>query len=201
MKKFLLLFLLPICLFSSCHHSDEPVETQNENTLFVYMPWSNNLTSYFYQNIRDLESCIESMGGLSKQKVIVFISKTATEASMFEIKYENETCKRVDIKSYTNPAFTTEEGIAQILSDVKSYAPAKNYSMIIGCHGMGWLPVHPTSPSRSEEKYHWDYDGSLLTRFFGGTTAQYQTDISTLADAISDAGIKMQYILFDDCYM
>lgn len=201
MKKLLILFLLPICLFSSCLHSDEPVETQNENTLFVYMPWSTNLTGYFYQNLRDLESCIESIGGLSNQKVIVFISKTATEASLFEIKYENEACNRVDIKTYTNPAFTTKEGINQILSDVKFYAPAKKYSMIIGCHGMGWLPVNSSRVSRSQEKYHWDYDNSLLTRFFGGTTDQYQTDISTLAAAISDAGIKMQYILFDDCYM
>lgn len=165
------------------------------------MPWSTNLTSYFYQNIRDLESCIESMDGLHNQKVIVFISKTATEASLFEIKYENEACRRVDIKSYKDPAFTTEDGIAQILSDVKLYAPAKTYSMIIGCHGMGWLPVNPSLPSRSYEKSHWDYENTLLTRFFGGTTAQYQTDISTLAAAISDAGIKMQYILFDDCYM
>ena len=40
-----------------------------------------------------------------------------------------------------------------------------------------------------------------MTRYFGGVTSDDQTDISTLADAISDAGLKMEFILFDDCYM
>ena len=48
---------------------------------------------------------------------------------------------------------------------------------------------------------HWDYEGKPLTRYFGGLTSEYQTDISTLAKGIADAGIKMEYILFDDCYM
>ena len=40
-----------------------------------------------------------------------------------------------------------------------------------------------------------------MTRYFGGLNAQYQTDITTLAKGISNAGLKMEYILFDDCYM
>lgn len=165
------------------------------------MPWSSNLTGYFYQNIRDMESCIEEMGGLSNERVIVFISTTSTEASLFEIKYENGECQRLDIKSYSSPAFTTEAGITQILDDVISYAPAKRYSMIIGCHGMGWLPVNASRALRIQEKYHWDYTDGPLTRYFGGTTSEFQTDLSTLATAIENTGIKMEYILFDDCYM
>ena len=41
----------------------------------------------------------------------------------------------------------------------------------------------------------------MLTRYFGGTTSEYQTDISTLSEAIKECGVKMEYILFDDCYM
>ncbi|MDE6335776.1 MAG: Clostripain family protein, partial [Muribaculaceae bacterium] len=40
-----------------------------------------------------------------------------------------------------------------------------------------------------------------LTRYFGGTSREYQTDISTLSAAIANTGLKMEYILFDDCYM
>ena len=35
------------------------VRANNEQTVFMYLPWSNNLTSNFYQNISDLESVIE----------------------------------------------------------------------------------------------------------------------------------------------
>lgn len=203
MKKIIFSLFIPFFFLTSCIQSDEPLpeEIGNEKTLLMYLPWSSNLTGYFYQNIRDMESCIEEMGGLSAERVIVFISNTSMDASLFEIKYENGKCQRFDIKSYSNPAFTTESGITQILDDVISYAPAKKYSMIIGCHGMGWLPVNASRALRAQEKYHWDYTDGPLTRYFGGTTSEFQTDISTLSAAIENTGVKMEYILFDDCYM
>lgn len=203
MNKLIIPFLFIACFFVVSCSDDEPLqeEVKNQRTLFMYMPWSSNLTSYFYQNIKDMESCIEEMGGLGNDKVIVFLSETSTESILFEIKYENGECKRTDLKSYTNQAFTTKNGLAEILDDVIYYAPAQKYSMIIGCHGMGWLPVNASRALRSSEKYHWDYDGSLLTRYFGGTTPEYQTDIATLSSALNSTGLKMEYILFDDCYM
>ena len=203
MKKYLIFLIIPFLFLTACIESDEPFieEARNEKTLIMYMPWSSNLTSYFYQNIKDMESCIEEMGGLHNERVIVFISKTSTEASLFEIKYINGECQRIDIKFYTDPAFTTQAGIKQILDDVITYAPAQRYSMIIGCHGMGWLPVKASIALRSQEKLHWDYTDRPLTRYFGGTTSEYQTDISTLSAAIENTGVKMEYILFDDCYM
>lgn len=203
-RFFLLILIIPFFLFASCSSADdpEPVESHNEKTLFIYMPWSSNLTSYFYQNIRDMESAIENMGGLIGERVIVFISTSATDASMFEIVCENGSpCRTIDLKDYSLPAFTTEDGLAGILRDVFSFAPAESYSMIIGCHGMGWLPVNGSRASRSDEISHFDYTGPLLTRYFGGTTREFQTDITTLSAAIADTGLKMEYILFDDCYM
>ena len=41
-----------------------------------------------------------------------------------------------------------------------------------------------------------------LTRFFGSVSlAENAMDISTLAEGIRESGLKMQYILFDACYM
>lgn len=205
MKNLLLYIILAVTLLTSCSGPDEPVADtiHNERTLFVYMPWSTNLTGYFRQNLNDLENCIESMGGLDNERIIVFISSTSSEASMFEITYDDGKCRRIEMKNYTDPAFTTEHGLAEILADATGFAPAKRYSMIIGCHGMGWLPVNVNARSRSAgtEPFHWEYDTPVATRFFGGTTSQYQTDITTLAAAIADTGVKMEYILFDDCYM
>lgn len=202
-KRYIISLLSAVVLLSSCSNGDEPLpdEVRNEKTLLMYLPWSSNLTTYFYQNISDMEACIAEMGGLTDERVMVFMSESATEASLFEIKYEQGRCVRTDVKTYTNPAFTTKEGIAGILDDVMVYAPAKRYSMIIGCHGMGWLPVNAGSSARGEEMNHWDYSGTLLTRYFGGTTSEYQTDISTLSGAIEECGVRMEYILFDDCYM
>lgn len=203
MKKFIYIITFSFLILSSCNESDELIieENGNEKTLLVYMPWSSNLTSYFYQNIKDLESCIAEMQGLSNERVLVFISGTPTEASLFEIIYKNGKCQRDELKEYSNPSFTTADGISDILEDVQFFAPAKKYAMIIGCHGMGWLPVNTSRSMQPTEKYHWEYTHMPLTRYFGGTSAEYQTDISTLSSAIASCGMKMEYILFDDCYM
>ena len=84
MKKYLLLLIIPFMLLTACDKSDEPQPAEpNGKTLLMYMPWSSNLTTYFYQNIKDMEACIEQMGGLSDQRVLVFLTTTDTESSLF----------------------------------------------------------------------------------------------------------------------
>lgn len=205
MKRILTISCAVFLCFSivSCEKDDEkePEEEKNYRTLFMYMPWSSNLTEYFWQNISDMEENICNVG-LENEKVVVFISTSSKEAVMFEIKYRSGTCERETLKVYDNPEITTATGITSILNDVRSFASAETYSMTIGCHGMAWIPVYGTrARSMTGQKMHWEYAGVPVTRYFGGTTAEYQTDISTLAEGIEGAGMKMEYILFDDCYM
>ena len=62
-----LIRLLPILLviglscLTSCRKEEIP-SADNERTLFMYLPWSTNLTSYFYQNIDDMEDAISRRG-------------------------------------------------------------------------------------------------------------------------------------------
>lgn len=204
MKRiFAMLCATVLCLsFVSCEKDDDGgSEETNERTLFMYMPWSSNLTANFRQNIADMEECI-SGNGLNNEKVVVFLATSSSKAEMFEICLDNGKCERKTLKEYVNPACTTAAGIASILGDVKSFAPAKVYSMTIGCHGMGWIPVGETrGRDATVVKMHWEHGNVPETRYFGGTTAEYQTNISTLAEGIGQAGMRMEYILFDDCYM
>ena len=187
----------------SCEENETTSDPVCGRTLFMYLPWSTNLTSYFYTNVSDMEEAV-CENGLEDERVIVFLATSSSEATMFEILYEGGETRRVTLKEYDFPAFTTTEGLTAILNDVKSFAPARSYAMTIGCHGMGWLPVHSRRNSRGaieDFKPHWEYAGSWATRYFGGATSAYQTDISTLAESLERAGMPMEYILFDDCYM
>lgn len=208
MKRLLYILTLFVC-FSACEDNYSNLPRKAEHTLLMYLPWSGNATpsggnfnllSYFYTNIEDIEQSI-SESGLNAERVLVFISTSPTQASLFEIELFKGKIVRLPLKSYTDPAFTTAEGLASILRDVIGFAPAKTYSMTIGSHGMGWLPVSVASSRNVDLKMHWEMNTPVLTRFFGGTIAQYQTDISTLAQAIAATGVVMEYILFDDCYL
>lgn len=208
-RFFICLIVLSFFLMSCVK---EEVELPNQKTLLMYLPWPADmtLTNAFKTNIADLEKAI-SKNGLNNERVVVFMSTSSTQATLYEITCKNGICKHDTLKNYDNPSFTTDEDIASILNDMKSVAPALTYAMIIGGHGMGWIPVSPTYPtvgikalstSISSFKNYWEYEGAFHTRYFGGTTTKYQTDITSLAQGITMAGIKkMEYILFDNCYM
>lgn len=201
MKKAITVLFSTLLFLGACVEDDNirvrmlPVE----QTLFIYMPWSTDLTDYFYRNVADFEYAMAE-GIPSGIRIMVFLADQANQATLFELRYENGRNIRKVHKNYTDPAFTTAGWITSVLKDMKTAAPAKRYAMIIGAHGMGWLPV-PGQGRAAAMKYHWDTPAEPLTRFFGGKTREYQTEISTLAKGISDAGMKMEYILFDDCYM
>ena len=191
----LLTLLLASCLFTSCHDDDELIDEPTEQTVIFFMPWSTNMTPYFEQNIADFETAIK--GGLLKnERVIVIISSTKSRANVIELRQEQGV--RDTLMFYCQPDFTQRENITTMLNDVRAIAPACRYSLIVGCHGMGWLPV---STSRARSQYHFERDDVPQTRWFGGFTSEYQIETTTLADAIGDAGMRMEYIMFDDCFM
>lgn len=202
--KNIITFILPVFIFliSSCDDSDTDVKEPAiaEQTVFMYMPWSGeDIYPYFLENISAFERAIKNNKGLNGKKLMVFISSDGSNACMFKISYKNNKCVRDTLKKYTfnTPEYTTSSGIRSILTEVMAEAPANNYAMIIGCHGMGWIPVG-TTVARTKKSNA----GAHKTRYFGHSSdSKYQTDITTLAEGIKTAGVKMDYILFDDCYM
>ncbi len=205
------LFLLMTLFMVSCGSDDDNQITSRppspvSKTLFVYLPWSGDysaLTPFFIKNIRDIKTAIAD-GGLNNERVIVFLSTTSTKAKMFEIVPNGEECEERLLKEYTSPELTTSDGITSILNDVKSFAPASTYAMVIGGHGFGWITVdsyNANKQARRMPRTFEEQDMLPLTRFFGGTQTNHRTDITTLTNAISAAEMTMQFILFDMCYM
>lgn len=221
MMKRLLALLLSALVLVACDDKntyEEPVAPQQ--TLLMYFPWSGNdsgstgLLSHFLTNIDDMEEAIR-YNAPEGCRVLVYLverkvetgiggaTNTYFEGSLQELKVRGGKVERVQLTSYRNPDMTDAEQIARLLKDVQAYAPAPRYAMTIGCHGMGWIPATATKAVSREgaEREYWEYEGAEQTRWFGGMTAEFQTEIPTLAEAIRRVGMKMEYILFDDCYM
>lgn len=198
MLKHFFLLLFAIIVLASCGGNDDPVNpvkpfvpTKTKNTLFVFMPYTannNGGNSLYYSlkgNIEDMERAIEQEKGLGNSQLIVFISENIKTSHLIYIGYNKNKgkCQRDTLKTYTDYDYTIPDGITSLLTTIKQMAPADNYSMIIGCHGEGWMP----KPK------------STQTRYFGGTAIPI--DISNFNEGIKNAGMKMNFILFDDCYM
>lgn len=191
MHKFLKIAFL--CIFTlalaSCSE-DEPNNTEPqtaEKTIFVFMPYSDNLYTDFIHNIEGMETAIEQNGGLSNTRLLVFIARDKQNAALINIKYDKGKCQQDTLERFQSPTYLTIEGRVDLLNKVKRYAPADNYAMIIGCHGKGWIPKATSIRKKS--------------RYFGGLSADYQINIDDFATSIMAANMKMQFILFDDCYL
>lgn len=197
MKRFLgLCACLTVLFFTACSDNDGPEPShETEKTLFLYLPWSStsqqpyqrSLFTYFINNINSIEQAIKQQGGIGNTRLVTFISLSPTYSALIETKYQNGYCVRDTLKRYYDYDYTTPSGIASLLTDVKTSAPAPTYAMVIGCHGNGWIP-------RDIKNYY-------RSRSFGGIDTQYQTELTSLAEGIKGAAMPMQFIAFDDCYM
>ena len=202
-----LLAAVALALTAAACSGDDPDEGpeppgQTERTLLMYLPWSTDLTSYFENNISEMGQAALAHG-LDGERVLVYMCTAADAAVLFELLPDGQECRRQTLKTYQSPEYTTAGGIASMLRDVRSLAPARSYAMTIGCHGMGWVPVNEAGSRAAGEppRPHWQYAGGPLTRYFGGFTKDVQTDVVTLAEGIELADMHMEFILFDDCFM
>ena len=86
--KYITLYFTIVCLtafFNSCGKKDEPQPIHAAtHTLFMYFPWSDNLSSYFETNIEDMMTAIEHTG-LNSQKVIIYLAESDNSATLYQI--------------------------------------------------------------------------------------------------------------------
>ena len=225
-KKLFTLFICMISLamtFTSCSEEAFDTDSVNKQTILVFYPWtgdksSTGLLGYLQNNIDSICDGIIDRKGLNNSRVLVFLSEKYNHSTLYDLQY-NATTKSVDrvpLKEYEGASYASAEGIADILNEVKTQANALNYALIVGVHGCGWTYASDWSrypyyarPSVTRPRDN-NFSGiqfgpdpnAPLTRFFGSVSlAENAMDISTLAEGIRESGLKMQYILFDACYM
>ena len=225
-KKLFTLFICMISLamtFTGCSEEAFDTDSVNKQTILVFYPWtgsqsSTGLLGYLQNNIDSISDGIIDRKGLNNSRVLVFLSDKYNHSTLYDLQY-NATTKSVDrvpLKEYEGASYASAGGIADILNEVKTKASALNYALIVGVHGCGWTYASDWSrypyyarPSVTRPRDN-NFSGiqfgpdpnAPLTRFFGSVSlAENAMDISTLAEGIRESGLKMQYILFDACYM
>lgn len=215
----------------SCSNGDSPdgpdvPVTPVGQTVFMFFPWSNNLLSDFRRTVEDMQTVV-AQRSMKDERIMVFMATSEREAVLFELKKQNGRCFTDTLQRYSDRPFTSRQWLTSLFSEVMTLAPASRYGMVVGCHGLAWVPVQGqrNAPKRlgSQEKIdeednlykeeridkegepndlmHFEVQGPVTTRFIGGTYPETQIETTDLADAMADAGLHTEYILFDACYM
>ena len=237
----------------SCSNGDSPdgpdmPVTPVGQTVFMFFPWSNSLLSDFRRTVEDMQTVV-AQRSMKDERIMVFMATSEREAVLFELKKQNGRCFTDTLQHYSDRPFTSRQWLTSLFSEVMTLAPASRYGMVVGCHGLAWVPVQGQRNARKrlgsqerideednlykeeridkeglykeeridkEELYkeekidkegepndlmHFEVQGPVTTRFIGGTYPETQIETTDLADAMADAGLHTEYILFDACYM
>lgn len=238
----------------SCSNGDSPdgpdvPVTPVGQTVFMFFPWSNNLLSDFRRTVEDMQTVV-AQRSMKDERIMVFMATSEREAVLFELKKQNGQCLTDTLRHYSDRPFTSRQWLTSLFSEVMTLAPASRYGMVVGCHGLAWVPVQGQrnalkrlgSQERIDEEdnlymeerideennlykkeridkeglykeekidkegvpndlMHFEVQGPVTTRFIGGTYPETQIETTDLADAMADAGLHTEYILFDACYM
>lgn len=225
----LIIATLFIVVGVSCSNGDSPdgpdvPVTPVGQTVFMFFPWSNSLLSDFRRTVEDMQTVV-AQRSMKDERIMVFMATSEREAVLFELKKQNGRCLTDTLRRYSDRPFTSRQWLTLLFSEVMTLAPASRYGMVVGCHGLAWVPVQGQRNARKrlgsqerideednlykEEKIdkegddlmHFEVQGPVTTRFIGGTYPETQIETTDLADAMADAGLHTEYILFDACYM
>ena len=129
----------------SCSNGDSPdgpdvPVTPVGQTVFMFFPWSNSLLSDFRRTVEDMQTVV-AQRSMKDERVMVFMATSEREAVLFELKKQNGRCLTDTLRRYSDRPFTSRQWLTSLFSEVMTLAPASRYGMVVGCHGLAWVPV------------------------------------------------------------
>lgn len=169
-----------------------------------------NLQDEFRTNIKNMLKGLN--GNIQGDAVMLAIfTESTTDATLYELRYDTILGKAVQEK-VQELSLSTPYNAALFEANLRSaleFAPAEKYALLIGSHGLGWVPKSSSvevsrslmrmgiSPSTLWERNK----DAVMTRHIGDKGSVVEYDVSEIATAIEANNIKFDYILFDACFM
>ncbi len=167
------------------------------------------LQHYFNINVdKILESLNNDIQG--NAQVVAITTDSTTDATLYELRYDDVLGKAVKekVKELSLPTPYNSELFEANLREALTFAPAEKYALIIGSHGLGWVPKyssaslarHLSSLGLRIEDLWKRNENAEMTRHLGDSDG-VRYNVEEIAEAIAKNNIKFDYILFDACFM
>ncbi|MBQ5648091.1 MAG: hypothetical protein IIV16_03090 [Alistipes sp.] len=178
-------------------------------TLIVHFI-GTSLKHYFDQDIKEIIEALNS-NIQGNAQVVIIATDTQNKATLYEARYDHNLGKAVQekVKSLELPTPYDSELFERNLREALEFAPAEKYALIIGSHGLAWVPkiesystVLRLSKMGIRPSNLWLRNkNAKMTRHLGDSPDLTRYDIDEVAAAIEANNVKFDYILFDACFM
>ncbi len=143
-------------------------------------------------------------------QVLAITTDSTNNATLYELRYDSTLGKAVQemVAKLSLPTPYNAVLFEDNLRKALAFAPAERYALVVGSHGLAWIPKS-SNASSSQRMWRMGITPSELwkrnknaeiTRHIGDSnTTQY--DITEIVEAIQANNVKFDYILFDACFM
>lgn len=166
--------LFIMATLTSCSDSkDEPSPLPQQptpvRTILVYMVANNNLQGNADADLEEMlqgyKAALSHEEGIYTQFVIYLASPRIEIPTLYKIGLDKKGEPELQVlKKYeTDANSVSPQRITQVISDMKSLAPAPEYDLMLWSHASGWLPATANSPSKVPPMYSYgnDYGKSI----------------------------------------
>ena len=177
-----------------------------ERCVILYMP-GRSLISFYRQNLDGIARAINASVPGNGRMLVVWQPENRGKAVLQEVYYDTRkrACETRVLKEYESFAAGNPDDVAALLGDAVAAAPAKQYGLIIGCHGKAWVPASSGNLSSYAlggipQPDDWiPVPGALPTRSFGDSGQELE--IEELTEVIASQQVRFDYLIFDACFM
>ena len=204
--------LLAAALPAACAKQEKEAESgynppaMADRCVVLYMP-GRNLDYFYRQNLNGIARAVSTTVPGNGRMLVCWQPDNSRTAVLQEIYYDTQSrqCETLTLKEYGTFAAESPSSVAALLADAVAAAPARQYGLIIGCHGKAWIPASSGALPRSRRAGGAAADvwtpaaGAKPTRSFGDTG--HELDITELASVLEALPFRFDYLIFDDCFM
>ena len=122
-----------------------------------------------------------------------------------ELRYDPATMRteQTTLHLFDHPDRSRPEFLTEAISEMMRLVPAREYGLVFGGHGTGWLPkgcdMFGSEAEAARARKAAAADPYPITRYFGEPGSQF--DIAEIAASLKATGARFEYLIFDDCFM
>ena len=202
--RYLALLLFALLTATACSDDDNGSGNNNKkgirNTVVMYVSAENSLGYQKFHNSDSTEIMAGSQFLNSRDQMIMYVDD-AQNPRIYRI-YKG--CRKPQLlkKFSTNLCSSDPETLRELLSWVKQTYPSERYGLVMWSHADGWLPSWNTD-YKSSKSFGIDVGTGGDMKYDTDSRFRYgaSMEIEDLARAVSESGMRPQYIFFDACLM
>ncbi len=188
--------LAALLLMASCHEKDDPMpDTRPSRTVLVYMVADNSLNSQTGGDINEMMQGILNVDETQMKSNLLLYVDDYSMPKLYRISNENGVAQKTVVRDFGEELTSTDVDVFEdVLSMVTSQYAADSYGLVYWSHGDGWMPA--TLMKMRSTDLRWI--GQDINN--GGGMYHYG-DIDDTAAAVKAIVGKVDFVLFDACYM